>query len=390
MRVWHNRVVDQKPKRNILHRVSGWYARLERPISSISLIGGFVFDALTLRRVDLFWDNVWVAGHLAIVTICTVWINLLENKVGLDGVRPEENPQRIHFWLVNVMQFFYGGILSTYLVFYFRSATLTATWPFLVILAAAFIANERLKRHYSRIAFQITLLFLSFYAFAIYLMPIVLHELSTRVFIASGVVSLAAIAFIIMILGKFSRERFRGWSRFFTAISIIVVLVGINWLYFLHLIPPLPLSLTDAQIYQGFVVNGPGRYTAQYEDQNGAGVIRTIENYFNWDQVVHVTPETTLFAYTAIFSPTSLDTIITHEWQTYDPTSGTWITRERVALPVSGGSDGGWRTFSEGSGLTPGLWRVNVLTATGAVIGRLDFTVILQSTLPPLATEEIN
>ena len=30
-----------------------WYGRFERPISSLSLIAGFVFDALTLKRVDL-------------------------------------------------------------------------------------------------------------------------------------------------------------------------------------------------------------------------------------------------------------------------------------------------------------------------------------------------
>jgi hypothetical protein len=383
--------MEQKLKKGFASRARGWYAKLERPISSISLIGGFVFDALTLRRVDLFWDNVWVGGHLLIVTVCTIWINLLENEPILPGgIRHEENPQKIHFWLVNVMQFFYGGIFSTYLVFYFRSATLAATWPFLLILAIAFIANERLKRHYARVAFQITLLFLTFYAFAIYIMPIVLHEISTRIFVVSGIVSLAAIMLVIAILKKYSHERFRGWSRFFAALSIVVVLAGINVLYFYHLIPPLPLSLTDAQIYQTFTVNGPGNYTAQYEDQSGGGIIRTIENYFNWDQVVHITPGQPLFAYTAIFAPTALDTNVIHEWQSYDPTSGVWTTRARVTLPVSGGGDNGWRTFSEESGITAGSWRVNVLTPAGGIIGRLNFNVVIQNTGPALTTEEID
>src|ERR1700689_3664406 len=105
----------------IVQRVRDWYSRFERPISSISLIGGFVFDALTLRRVDLFWDNLWIVGHLVIVTTCAIWLNLLDNTADEHGVRPEEDPQKLHFWLVNVMQFFFGGILSTYLVFYFRS-----------------------------------------------------------------------------------------------------------------------------------------------------------------------------------------------------------------------------------------------------------------------------
>ena len=41
-----------------------WYARHERALSSTSLIGGFVFDALTLKRVDFVWENIWVIAHL--------------------------------------------------------------------------------------------------------------------------------------------------------------------------------------------------------------------------------------------------------------------------------------------------------------------------------------
>ena len=108
------------------------------------------------------------------------------------------------------MQFFFGGILSVYLVFYFRSGTIATSWPFLLILALAFIANESLKRHYARLSFQIALLFLAFYSFAIYLMPILLHEISARVFLISGAVSLTAIGIIIIILAVFSRERFAG------------------------------------------------------------------------------------------------------------------------------------------------------------------------------------
>ena len=136
---------------SVFSRARSWYARFERPISSLSLVSGFVFDALTLTRVDVLLDNFWVIAHLVIVTTCAVWINLLDNTVGEGGRRPETDPARLHFWLVNVMQFFFGGILSVYLVFYFRSGTIATSWPFLLILAFAFIANERLKRHFARL-----------------------------------------------------------------------------------------------------------------------------------------------------------------------------------------------------------------------------------------------
>ena len=233
-------------KKRILTFARRGYSRLERPISSLSLVGGFVFDALTLRRVDVFWDNFWVAGHLAIVTVCVIWINLLDDAVDGDGRRPEANPQKLHFWLVNLMQFFFGGLLSVYLVFYFRSGTIGTSWPFLLMLALAFIANETLKRRYARLSFQMALLFLALYSFAIYLMPILLHRISSRVFLISGGVSVAAIAIVLLILAVFSRHRLAGRKGWATLASIAGILVVVNGLYFLNLIPPLPLSLKDA------------------------------------------------------------------------------------------------------------------------------------------------
>ncbi len=362
----------------ILVRTWQFYARIERPFSSISLIGGFVFDALTLTRVDEFWENFWVIAHLAIVTIAALLANLIENEPGA-----EENPAKLHFWLVNIMQFFFGGIFATYLVFYFRSGTIVESWPFLALLAAAFVANERFKRHYARLTFQIALLFLAYYAFAIYLMPILLHRISTGVFLLSGAVAVTVIGLFIAILGRFSRERFAGRARWAVPLSIAGILISVNALYFANLIPPLPLSLKDAGIYQSFTVNGPGNYTAQAEPQPWW-------DYFIWSPTVHVAAGTTLYAYTAVFAPTALSTNIVHVWQWYDPAQRAWITRGRIPLSVSGGGSNGWRTFSLVPNVAAGAWRVNVETPQGALIGQMRFTVAIVSSTPPLATTIID
>jgi hypothetical protein len=362
----------------LLERTQKFYARIEGPFSSISLVGGFVFDALTLTRVDEFWENFWVLGHLVIVTACALMINLIENT-GDD----ESNPAKLHFWLVNVMQFFFGGIFSTFLVFYFRSGSLATDWPFLLLLTFAFAANERLKRHYARLAFQIALLFLSYYAFAIYLMPILLHEISTPVFLLSGVVSLITIGAFMFVLRKFSRERFTGKAKWLTRAAIAGVFIVMNALYFYNLIPPLPLSLKDAGIYQSFVVNGPGRYTAQSEDQGWLA-------FFRWSETIHVAPNAPLYAYTAIFSPTALNTNVVHVWQYYNASSSAWITRGRISLAVTGGGDQGYRTFSLLPVITPGAWRVNVETPDGRVIGQLRFTAVTTTSTPTLQTTTID
>ncbi len=376
---------------SVLARARSLYAYLERPISSFSLIGGFVFDALTLQRVDVFWDNFWVAAHLAIVTLCVVWINLLDDSTGENGMRPEADPQRLHFWLLNILQFFFGGLLSVYLIFYFRSGTIAASWPFLLILALAFIANESFKRRYARLSFQMALLFLAFYSFAIYFLPILLHRIGTRVFLLSGAASVAAITIILMILAVFSRRRFagrRGWAVLGTLAGILVV---VNGLYFLDLIPPLPLSLKEAGVYHSLVANGPGNYTvtSEYRTPTGLASIDFLARFFAITQTVHIMPGESLSVYTAVFSPTALSTKIVHEWQYYDRAKGEWITRGRVPLSVVGGRDGGYRTFSQEPGITAGVWRVDVETPSGRVIGRLNFKVTVQNTEPKLRTEHI-
>src|SRR6185369_10909742 len=143
-----------------ISKLKNWYGKYERPISSLSLVGGFVFDALTLKRVDLLFENLWVIGHLVIIAVCMVIVHAMQKNEG-----DESNPSKAHFWLVNIIQFVFGGVLSTYLVFYFRSSDISVSWPFLLILALCFWANESLKRQFVRLSFQVALLFLSFFSF---------------------------------------------------------------------------------------------------------------------------------------------------------------------------------------------------------------------------------
>jgi hypothetical protein len=318
-----------------------------------------------------------VAGHLVIVATCIILINARENEKG-----SESDPGTLHFWLVNALQFFFGGLLSTYLVFYFRSGTIASSWPFFVILATAFIANERLKHHYARLTFQISILFLSILLFSIYIVPVIVHTIGPWIFILSGVVSLLVLWAFLWILRLSAREKFTK-SRYPLAFSIAGIFVAINVLYFYNLIPPIPLSLKDAGIYQSFVVNGPGNYTVQFEDQGIFGFLQP-------DLHVHITTGMPLYAYSAIFSPTSFSTSIIHEWQYYDQTTKAWATRARVVLPTIGGGDLGYRTFSMEENLVAGSWRVNVKTLQGQLIGRLSFDVTITSSTPPLETKNID
>jgi hypothetical protein len=349
------------------------YARFERPISSVSLLGGFAFDAVTLKRVDTFWDNFWIVAHLAAVAICIVLVNRAENR----GADPQ-NPSKAHFWIINALQFLFGGLLSTLLVFYFRSGSLRVSWPFFLVLGAAFLANERLKQHYARLYFQLSLFFLSLFCFTIFILPVVLHAIGRFIFLLSGAVSLALLYVFLRLLRYFAGETAATGNRTLKT-CVGVIFVTMNILYFLNLIPPIPLSLQDASVDHSITRNADGNYAVQSEIPGPFRFFRLMETF-------HATSGAPAYVYSAIFSPTSLNTRIVHDWQFYEPRRG-WTTLSRVELPVRGGRGGGYRTYSVKTGITAGAWRVNVETPSGALLGRIRFNVVLQLSDPPLITQ---
>ena len=366
----------------IIHHVRSWYARFERPISSFSLLAGFAFDAITLHHVDHFWDNFWVGGHLIIVAICIIWIN--RREIGeQDSVAVAADPLQLHFWLVNIMQFFFGGLLSAFLVLYFRSAVFSVAWPFLLILVIAFFANESLKRQYARLYFQIDFLFFSVFLFAIFIIPVVMHSIGITAFLISGGTSLLLLAFFLLLLKRFSR-RGLGVNKMVLFSTIAAIFVGMNILYFTNLIPPLPLSLEDAGVFHSISRDISGNYSVTYED---GGFLNRFAIFFGWYPTYHISSSEPAYVWSAIFSPAGLDLHIVHEWQEYDISTKQWITKSLVPLSVVGGRENGYRTYSEKAGITDGTWRVNIKTDSGELIGRLVFAVVTEPTPPVLFIE---
>lgn len=356
--------------------IRNFYGRFERPISSLSLILGFVFDILTLKRVDTLWENTWIFGHIIIVGIFIILIHIKESAEG-----DERNPDKIHFWYVNILQFFFGGLLSTYLVFYFRSTDIFVTWPFIALLVIAFIANESFKKHYVRLSFQVSLFFLSVYSFAIFLIPVLIHKIGIWVFLASGLVSLVFIFIFSTILFYFIKNKFfldNKDTKKTILISVLSIFTLVNILYFTNLIPPIPLSLKDAGMYHFVQRNSTGNYDVTFEDK---GWRRYFQLYPDFSQV-NGTP---IYAFSAIFSPKDLNLVIVHEWQHYNESRGKWITSSVINLPVVGGRDIGFRTYSMRSNLEAGKWRVNIETQDGHIIGRLRFNLITSDIEPVLS-----
>lgn len=358
----------------LIDPVRNFYGRYERPISSVSLILGFVFDAITLKRVDTLFESLWILGHLVVIGIFIILIHVKESEEG-----SEKNPSKAHFWYVNILQFFFGGILSTYLVFYFRSVDIFATWPFIALLLVAFIANESLKRHYIRLNFQISLLFLSIYSFMIYIIPVLLHKIGAGVFLLSGIASLVIISLFNSFLFHLTKDKFNKSKKAVNSI-IFSIFILVNFLYFTNLIPPIPLSLKDTGTYHSIQKNSNGSYTTTHEDYSWTRYFKLYPNF-------KTTAGSPVYVFSAIFSPKNLNLTIVHEWQHYDEKKSKWVTESEISLSVVGGREGGFRTFSTRSNIASGKWRVNIKTQSGQVIGSERFDMSYVDKKPTLITK---
>lgn len=355
-------------------KVTTWYEKHERRISSVFLVGGFIIDWMTLQRVDTLWENIWIVGHILMIGTFIVLVHRTEDKPGEDGSMNMTN-----FWFRNILQFFFGGILSVFLVFYFRSAELSTSWFFIAVLVLIFWANESLKQHLTRLTFQLSLFFFVLFCSFIFLVPVVVHRIGAGIFIISGVLSLVFMILFLHIFVRFTKEKFYE-SRKSATTAILAVFVFMNILYFTNLIPPIPLSLKDSGIYHLVQKDSSDSYTAKYEDFGWRSYLQIYKNH-------HYIAGSEVYAYSAIFSPTSLNITVVHEWQKYDNEKREWVDYGKLNLPVVGGRDNGFRTYSIKTGLTSGLWRVNVKTIGGQVIGRLRFEIIPVSIPPFLDTK---
>lgn len=349
-----------------LHKIKSWYEYNEQRISFGSLLLGFVIDSLTLQNIDALRENLWIAGNLLVVAIVIILLN--------SGKESDKK----HFWLTTTLQFSFGALLGSFFIFYFRSTTLLATWPFLLVLLMAMVANELFQKKYAKLAFQLSLLYFAIFSFSIFLIPLLLKKIGVEIFILSGLAGLVIIWVYLRLLEYFAREKFlEGKTNIW--ILIWTIFIGVNFLYFTHLIPPIPLSLKEAGIYQVVQKLESGVYRT-------SGEVRGPERFFTFWPKVHWVEGSPLYAYTSIFAPGSLSTEILHDWQ-YQNSKGEWVTATVVSLPLSGGRTGGFRTFSQKYNFTPGKWRVDVKTRQGQILGRLNFEVVPATVYPPLESQ---
>lgn len=333
--------------------------RYERYITPTALLLGFIFDNITLRRVDFLTENLVLLAYLLVAGAGIVIANISEERAWnvFSG--------RLYSWSLFVIQFAFGGLFSAFTVFYFRSSSVTASWVFLLMLLLLMIGNEVFKKHYARVAFQTTIFFFAIFVFSIFIIPIVIGKIGAGIFVLSGIAAVILFVSFLYMLAKLTPQRFRIGARN-TILASVCVLVLMNTMYFLNIIPPIPLSLQDVGVYHSIARLSNGEYKAEKE---------VIKGLFADKKEIHVFSDEEVFIFSSIFAPTKLNADIVYHWQYYDSSSEEWQTMGRVNFSIAGGRDEGYRSYSSKGNLREGAWKVDIETLRGQQIGTVKFKV---------------
>jgi hypothetical protein len=351
-----------------------WAKAHERHLSAVSMAGGFAFDSYAFGRIDHAVTQAVFIIYLLVAGIAIAALHGLESRP--EARRPSARTRTI---LLTAAQFALGCLLSGFCVFYIRSASMIASWPFLLFMAAIFIGNEYFRHYHSRLVFAALLFFFTLYSYAILLVPLVVGRIGTVPFLASGVVAVVLFVVYTRALARLGHERYAG-ARRQIAYGMVAITALINLFYFLKVLPPLPLVLTEAGVYHDVHKVGAGFQIAEEE------VPARWRDLFGAYPVMHIQPSAKLYLYCSVFAPRGLDTRIRHEWQWLDPKSRSWTTESRVGMNIHGGREDGYRVYSTKAAPQPGQWRVNIQTFDGRAIGRVRFSVEEQAVPPAITT----
>ncbi|HEY1631055.1 MAG TPA: DUF2914 domain-containing protein [Rhizomicrobium sp.] len=356
---------------SIIRILFKWFERYERQLSGAGMVGGFAFDNYNFRRIDLPNTQFVFIGYLTLAAISILILHGMTERAARGHTMP-----RWHAILPMAAQFALGALWSAFLVFYSRGAVLTASWPFMLVLVAIFIANEVFKKYHSRLVFTAVLFFFALFSYAIVTTPILTGSIGTLTFLISGLVSLILFSFFLKLVKAAGKQQWRG-AKWWIALGTVVVYATLNAFYFADVLPPLPLALADGGIYR-FVAKKGNEYDAVGEPQPWTTL-------FGVKPVMHVTAGQPLYVYTAVFAPIKISTAIVHRWQHYNTTRRKWQTVERISYAINGGRDGGYRSYTINRHIVPGDWRVDVSTGDGHTIGRIRFAV--ETAVGPLVSE---
>jgi Family of unknown function (DUF5924)/Protein of unknown function (DUF2914) len=289
----------------------------------------------------------WVAGYLLLL-----WL-LFAALSELEGTLREQGRDRVVGAGAYAIQSLYHGVLLFVLPAYYAATTLGARNAFFLVAVAGGALLTAVDPWYRRLVGPRAWLGHALLAFSIFAaLNVALPLVGLRPILA---LEMSAVLAVVALVPAFRRHGTVGWTRAFGRALIFAGLAAVLAWFGRGLVPPAPLFITRAVAARTVDLLEP------VDVIDGSIPAATVAE---WGE---------LAAYTAVYAPGGLQQGIAHVWTR----NGVVVARIPLS-PVRGGRAEGFRTWSRRTDLRPplaGRYRVDVVTASDQLIGRLRFTV---------------
>lgn len=338
------------------------FSQYTKHATTILFFVGFLVDMLILPDIDDPISRLLGAcyiGAIAFLIMFREWI------VSRNTASKQE--QKLYSLSTLGIAYFSGSALSFICVYAIRSAAFSVSWPLLLVLAICIFANEFIASHHFRFTLDVGVLLVAMLFFVIFNVPVLLKIQNYFTFIMSlGVASVISLLYLYLL--QFTSESASEEAPRLYALGVgIPMFVGM--LYFLNVIPAVPLSLKEAGVYHSVIRNETGDFLVKEEsDTRWLSSLRR--------PVYHLSPtDNGIYFFSAVDAPAELSAPITHVWEYYDTSTKKWVEMTVISFTLAGGRQDGYRAYSQKENITQGLWRVTVKVDSKRIVGRVTFSV---------------
>ena len=346
-----------------IHRLKLYYERNERSVTVLSFVAGFLFDIVTLSRIDSWFSIGQQVLYLVVIATALTQMFLEQGGPQLELDKMFSIKRWYYQYRTAIVHFLFGSLLNLYTIFFFKSSSLLVSFSFLAFLVLLLVANESKRFKSKGLPFKFAMLSLCVLSFFAYVIPILVGSIGLLVFLASMLVG------CLPLIGLAWRLRARAPQLAPLAskqiqLPLSLVLLAFFILYYFRVIPPVPLSIPFIGVYHAVERTDQG-YRLSHERPPW-------RFWHNGDQDFIARPGDKVYVFFRIFSPTRFSDQVLMRWYWKDGARG-WALQDSIPIKIVGGREQGFRGYGFKSKYQPGDWKVQIETTDAREIGRVYF-----------------
>jgi hypothetical protein len=370
----------------VVSRVQAWREQNATKEMVLLLVAGFLFDVLTLSRIDDVPTLLQQGAYLGLLGGLLV----LEQRQALgvaDG--PPRLLRKVWRFSEDAIHFLFGSLLSSFALFYFKSSNFLTSALFLAVMFGLLVLNELPRFRALGPVMRVTLYSLCVTSYLAYLLPVVAGMVSKWLFLLAVLLTSGLLVWAFRAFARWTGRPQELVRRVLVpGLGVQALLLA---LYFLRVMPPVPLAVDWMGVFHD-IRRDKADYHLQAEHKTAGFWWQEVRDYgWSWaldweqwpywklwhtgDQDFRAQKGEKVMAFVRVFAPSRFDDQVVGRWYYDHPELG-WVGRGEWATRLTGGRDAGFRTrFSMTYKGAPGDYRLDVTTLDGHVIGRMHVHV---------------